>query len=65
MKASELRGKTAQELTELLGNQHRADFKLRLQKSAGDLTKTDQFKKIRRDIARINTRLTEIKGAAK
>ncbi|WP_019451024.1 50S ribosomal protein L29 [Cupriavidus sp. BIS7] len=59
MKASELRGKDAaglnQELSELL----KAQFSLRMQKATQQLQNTSQLKKVRRDIARVQTVLTE------
>ncbi|KAF7964215.1 50S ribosomal protein L29 [Cupriavidus sp. UYMU48A] len=59
MKASELRGKDAaglnQELSELL----KAQFSLRMQKATQQLQNTSQLKKVRKDIARVQTMLTE------
>ncbi|ABF10181.1 MULTISPECIES: 50S ribosomal protein L29 [Cupriavidus] len=59
MKASELRGKDAaglnQELSELL----KAQFSLRMQKATQQLQNTSQLKKVRKDIARVQTVLTE------
>ncbi|MBP1152946.1 MULTISPECIES: 50S ribosomal protein L29 [Methylocaldum] len=59
MKASELRSKTEGELKEMLLELHRERFNLRMQKATGQLTKSDQLQGIRRDIARVNTVLTE------
>jgi len=59
MKASELRGKDAaglnQELSELL----KAQFSLRMQKATQQLQNSSQLKKVRKDIARVQTVLTE------
>ncbi|AOY92486.1 50S ribosomal protein L29 [Cupriavidus sp. USMAA2-4] len=59
MKASELRGKDAaglnQELSELL----KAQFSLRMQKATQQLQNTSQLKKVRKDIARVQTVLSE------
>ena len=59
MEASELRGKDAaglnQELSELL----KAQFSLRMQKATQQLQNTSQLKKVRKDIARVQTVLTE------
>ena len=59
MKASELRGKSAEdlngELTELL----RAQFGLRMQKATQQLSNNSQLRKVRRDIARVRTVLGE------
>ncbi len=59
MKASELRSKTEGELKEMLLELHRERFNLGMQKATGQLTKSDQLQGIRRDIARVNTVLTE------
>jgi large subunit ribosomal protein L29 len=62
MKVSELRTKNEGELKELLLELHRERFNLRMQKATGQLTKSDQLRGIRRDIARVNTVLTEKSG---
>ena len=59
MKASEIRAKSAVEISEELVNLHREQFNLRMQKATGQLSKPDQIKKNRRTIARINTILAE------
>lgn len=59
MKASELRIKTKEELVSDLLALSREQFNLRMQKATGQLAKSSQVKKIRREIARINTVLTE------
>ena len=59
MKASELRDKDAgalgTELTELL----KAQFGLRMQIATQQLSNTSQLKKVRRDIARVRTVMTQ------
>ena len=62
MKAIELRKKTKIELNSLLNELSKEQFNLRMQKSTGQLTKPDQIKKGRREIARINTILNETAG---
>ncbi|MBU3844219.1 MAG: 50S ribosomal protein L29 [Candidatus Anaerobiospirillum pullicola] len=64
MKASELRNKTVFELETELVSLHREQFNLRFQVKAKQLSKTDRLRKVRRDIARVNTVLTEIKQRA-
>jgi large subunit ribosomal protein L29 len=64
MKARELKQKTVQELRDVEASLLRESFNLRMQKATGQLSKPDQIKKVRRDIARINTVLTE-KGGRK
>ncbi|MEQ1558207.1 MAG: 50S ribosomal protein L29 [Methyloglobulus sp.] len=59
MKANELRKKTKDELTTMLVDLSREKFNLRMQKGTGQLAKPDQVKKVRRDIARVNTLMNE------
>ena len=59
MKASELRGKSSQELQTELQSLLRAQFSLRMQKATQQLSNTSQIKKVRRDIARVRTLLSE------
>jgi len=55
MKASELRGKSPEELRKELESLLKAQFSLRMQKAAQQLTNTSQLRKVRRDIARVRT----------
>ena len=59
MKASELRGKSADELNRELQSLLNTQFKLRMQKATQQLTNTSQIKKVRRDIARVRTLLNQ------
>lgn len=59
MNASELREKSADELRMELDGLLREQFNLRMQKGTGQLSRPDQVKKVRRDIARIKTVLNE------
>jgi large subunit ribosomal protein L29 len=59
MKASELRAKSAEELQQELQSLLKARFSLRMQKATQQLTNTSQVKKVRRDIARVRTLLTQ------
>ena len=63
MKASELRQKSVEELNNQLLELPREQFKLRMQKSTGQLSQTHQIQQVRRDIARVKTLLTEKAGA--
>ncbi|MCK5898425.1 MAG: 50S ribosomal protein L29 [Methylococcales bacterium] len=63
MIASELRQKTKEELNTLLVELSKEQFNLRMQKGSGQLTKSDQVKKVRRDIARVHTILNEMASA--
>lgn len=59
MKASELRGKSADELKQELQSLLKAQFSLRMQKATQQLANTSQMSKTRRDISRVRTLLTE------
>ena len=59
MKASELREKSVADLNEELLKLRKEQFSLRMQSSTGQLAKNDQFGKVRRNIARIKTVLTQ------
>jgi large subunit ribosomal protein L29 len=63
MKASELRQKSKDELGTMLLDLSRERFNLKMQKGTGQLSKPDQVKKVRRDVARIHTLLNEKAGA--
>ncbi|MCX8048756.1 MAG: 50S ribosomal protein L29 [Methylohalobius sp.] len=63
MKASELRAKTKGELEVLLVDFYKEYFNLRMQKGTGALTKPDQLKRVRRNIARVKTILGEMARA--
>ena len=56
MKASELRSKSEQELREELKALLREQFNLRMQRGINpDAVRSDQFTKVRRNIARVKT----------
>ena len=59
MKASELRGKNADDLKKELESLLRAQFGLRMQVATQQLSNTSQLKKVRRDIARVRTVMRE------
>lgn len=59
MKAAELREKTVSELNSSLNDIRRQQFKLRLNKAGGEMTKTHQIKLLRRDVARIQSIMAE------
>lgn len=62
MKASELRGKNAGDLRKELLELLKEQFNLRMQRGTGQLARPHRMKEIRRDIARINTVMTERVG---
>ncbi len=59
MKAAEFRSKSAAELQEELIKLRREQFNLRMQRASGQLAKPDQFRKVRKDIARLKTVMGE------
>ncbi|MDH3893517.1 MAG: 50S ribosomal protein L29 [Chromatiales bacterium] len=60
MKASELRNKSVAELEEELLSLRKEQFNLRMQKATGQLARPDQFGKVRKDIARVKTVISEL-----
>jgi len=63
MKASELRGKDQAALQKELNDLLKAQFGLRMQVATQQLGNTAQLKKVRRDIARVKTVMTQQKDA--
>jgi large subunit ribosomal protein L29 len=59
MKTSELRDKTDEELRELETSLRDRLLKLQIARATSRLNNTSEFPRVRRDIARINTILTE------
>ena len=62
MKVSEMRTKSAQELTTELVSLRKEQFALRLQRATGQAPKPDQFGKVRKSIARLKTVQRELRG---
>ncbi|HCP76962.1 MULTISPECIES: 50S ribosomal protein L29 [Alcaligenaceae] len=62
MKASELRSKEKDELQTELESLLKAQFGLRMQRATQQLSNTSQLGKVRRDIARVRTVMTEKAG---
>jgi large subunit ribosomal protein L29 len=59
VKASELKGKSNDELQQELQSLLKAQFSLRMQKATQQISNTSQLKKVRRDIARVRTVLAQ------
>ena len=59
MKASELIGKSVDELNGLLLDLKKEQFNLRFQRATAQLENTSRVRVVRRDIARINTQLNK------
>ena len=62
MKASELRTKSVADLHNELLSLTKAQFGMRMQLATQQMTNTGELRKVRRDVARVKTVLTE-KGA--
>ena len=63
MQAKDLRNKSVDELNQELLSLLKAQFGLRMQIATQQLAKTSELRKVRRDIARVRTLLTEKKAA--
>ncbi len=64
MKAEDLKTKTADELKKALLELKKEQFTLRMQKAQGQLENSAKVRQVRRDIARVQTALTQqAKGA--
>ncbi len=65
MKASELKSKSKEELLEELINLRKEQFNLRMQQATGQMARPDQYRKVRKNIARVKTvlRAQEIEAA--
>lgn len=59
MKAKDMRAMDSVAMTKELKGLLKEQFNLRMQKATGQLSNNAQFKKVRRDIARINTIMNE------
>ncbi len=60
---SELTAKTVEELTEELSSLFREQFNLRMQRGSGQDVKPHNFKRVRRQIARIKTIIQQKQSA--
>ena len=61
MDLKQLREKSADELKAHLAELHKESFALRMQKATGQLAKTHESRRVRREIARVNMLLGEKK----
>jgi large subunit ribosomal protein L29 len=59
MNVSDLRQKSTDELSEELLGLRREQFNLRMQQATGQLVRPDQYRNVRKDIARLKTILRE------
>ncbi len=60
MKANELRQHDQSKLKTMLDDLRKEQFQLQMKRGSGQLAKHDQLGKVRRDIARIYTVMTEL-----
>jgi large subunit ribosomal protein L29 len=65
MIASELKDKSKDELFQELVNLRREQFNLRMQQATGQMARPDQYRKVRKNIARVKTvlRAQELEAA--
>ena len=61
MEASELRNRSVEELNDELVELRREQFKLRMSQASGELNRHTEHGRVRKDIARIKTVLSEMK----
>ncbi len=64
MNANELRDKSADQLKDQLADLKKEAFNLRFQQATGQLENTARMRQVKRDVARVNTILTEKAAAA-
>jgi large subunit ribosomal protein L29 len=64
MNVQDLRGKSLDELQQELVALRREQFNLRMQQANGELTRHTEQRRVRKDIARVKTVLTEQKRSA-
>jgi large subunit ribosomal protein L29 len=64
MKAQELREKSVEDLDQELLALRREQFNLRMQQATGELPQHTQHRRVRKDIARVKTVLSELKRTA-
>lgn len=65
MKASELRSKSVEDLNKELLELRKAQFGLRMQMATQSLTRNSEIARVKREIARVHTVLTEKSKASK
>ena len=59
MNVNEMKGKTVVELNDELKSLLQEQFNLRMQKGMGQMTNANELRRVRRDIARIKTIMTQ------
>ena len=64
MRAEDLRKKSVEELNDELIELRREQFNLRMREATGELAQHHEHSRVRKDIARVKTVLTEMQRAA-
>jgi len=59
MDGNEMKGKTVVELNDELNSLLQEQFNLRMQKGTGQMTNVNELRRVRRDIARVKTIMTQ------
>ena len=59
MNVNEMKGKTVVELNDELNSLLQEQFNLRMQKGMGQMTNVNELRRVRRDIARVKTIMTQ------
>jgi large subunit ribosomal protein L29 len=62
MNAEDLRNKSAEELTTELLDLRREQFNLRMQRATGQLARPHEYGRVKKDIARVKTIMSELKA---
>jgi len=65
MRAEDLRAKSTEELADELLGLRREQFNLRMQRGTGELARHSEYGRVKKDIARIKTVMSEQRLAAK
>lgn len=65
MKAEELRSKSVDDLESELLDLRREQFSLRMQRATGELARNSEYRRVRKDIARVKTVMAELKAKSR
>jgi large subunit ribosomal protein L29 len=65
MRAEDLRVKSVEELAEELLGLRREQFNLRMQRGTGELARHSEYGRVKKDIARVKTVMSELRLAEK
>ena len=65
MKSTDIRGLTADQISDELVKARKEQFNLRFQRATGQLTNTARVRQVRRDIARLSTIAAEKRAKTK